>query len=150
MRAPRLPSRSLAPASTTERASSMALSAGSATLLYRLVRDGGPGRLHARDAAHPATAVGGRAGVVQAAHRGPVVGETGRWPQVEQLLEGQLAMEDVAADQAVVVLHVVGADDVPVQDRRLEVRRYLVVAVDHPVRVPLELLAVRLLVPVGR
>ena len=104
------------------------------------VGDRGPGRLPAGDAAHAAARVGGGAGVVQAGDGRPVVRVAGRRAHVEQLLQGQLAVEDVAADQAVLVLHLVGADDVAVQDRRLEVRRQLVVAVDHPVGVGLELL----------
>src|SRR5690348_16419032 len=87
-----------------------------------LVRDRGPGLLHAGDAADPAAGVGGRAGVVQAGHRGAVVGEAWRGPHVEQLLQGQLAVEDVAADQAVLVFHLVRAHDVGVDDRALEVR----------------------------
>ena len=114
------------------------------------VGDRGPGRLHAGDAADPAAGVGGGAGVVQAGHRGAVVGEPGRGAHVEQLLQGQLAVEDVAADQAVVVLHLVRAHDVGVQDRALEVRRHLVVAVDHAVGVGLQFLGVRFFAPVGR
>src|SRR5580704_5224932 len=68
------------------------------------------GRLHARNAADAAARVGRRARVVQAGYRGAVIGEPGRRAQVEELLDGQLAVEDVAADQAVVVIHVVGAD----------------------------------------
>src|SRR5262249_56252793 len=98
-----------------------------------LVGDGRPGRLHPGDAAHAAARVGGRAGVVQPGHGGAVVRVAGGRAHVEELLQRQLAVEDVAADQAVLVLHVVGADDVGVQDRALEVRGHLVVAVDHPV-----------------
>src|SRR5437762_3021646 len=74
-------------------------------------------------------------GVIQAGDRRAVVGEAGRGAHVEQLLQRQLTVEDVAADQPVVVLHVVGADDVAVHDGALEVGRQLVVAVDHPVGV---------------
>src|SRR6201999_4037191 len=109
-----------------------------------------PGRLHAGHTASPTARVRGRTGVVQAGHGGAVIGEPGGGPHVEQLLQGQFAVEDVAADQAVVVLHLVRADDVGVDDRALEVRRHLVVAVDHAVGVGLELLGVWRLVPVRR
>src|SRR5439155_15548786 len=114
-----------------------------------LVGDGRPGRLHAGNAAHAAARVGGRAGVVQAGHGGAVVGVAGRRAHVEELLQRQLAVEDVAADQAVLVLHLVGADDVGVQDRALEVRGHLVVTVDHAVGVGLQFLGVRPGAPVG-
>ena len=59
----------------------------------------------------------------------------------------QLAVEDVAADEAIGVLHVVRPDHLAVHDRVLEVGRQLGVAVDHPVGVRLQLVAVRLLAP---
>ena len=114
------------------------------------VGDGDAGRLHARDAADAAAGVRRRARVVEPGDRGAVVGIARRRAHVEQLLERQLAVEDVAADQAVLVLHLVGPDDVAVQDRRLEVRRHLVIEVDAPVGVGLELLLVRRLAPVAR
>jgi hypothetical protein len=36
---------------------------------------------------------------------------------VEQLIHRQLAVEDVASDEAVLLLHLVRSDDLPVQDR---------------------------------
>ena len=72
------------------------------------------------------------------------VGVAGRRPHVEQLLGRELAVEDVAADQPVVVLHLVRADHLPVDDRLLEVRRELGVAVDDAVGVGVELGVVRL------
>ena len=66
---------------------------------------------------------------------------------MEQLLGRELAVEDVAADEVVVVLHLVRADHLAVQDRLLEVRGELVVPVDDPVRVRVELFGVRLLGP---
>ena len=74
-----------------------------------LVGDGRPGRLPAGDAADAAAGVGRRAGVVQPGDRRAVVGVARRRPHVEQLLERELAVEDVAADQAVLVLHLVRA-----------------------------------------
>ena len=88
-----------------------------------------------------------RRALVQALDRRRVVGVAGRRTHVEQLLGRELAVEDVAADQAVVLLHLVRADHLAVDDRLLEVRRELVVAVDDPVGVRLELLGVRLLGP---
>ena len=55
--------------------------------------------------------------LVEAADRRAVVGVAGRGPHVEQLRRRELAVEDVAADQAVGVLHVVRADHLAVQDR---------------------------------
>jgi hypothetical protein len=76
--------------------------------------------------------------LVQAGDRGAEVGEARGGPHVEHLVGRQLAVKDVAADQAVLVLHLIRADDVGVQDRGLEVRRHLVVELDHPVGVGLE------------
>ena len=53
---------------------------------------------------------------------------------VEQLPGGQLAVEDVAADEAVRVLHVVRADHLPVQDRRREAGRDLLQLARSPGR----------------
>src|SRR6185437_3754282 len=58
------------------------------------VGDRGLGRLHARYAAHPAAGVRGATRVVQAGDRGAVVGVAGGGAQVEQLLQGELAVED--------------------------------------------------------
>ena len=66
-----------------------------------LVADRGAGRLHAGDAADAAAGVRRRARVVEPGDRGAVVGVARRRAHVEQLLERQLAVEDVAADQAV-------------------------------------------------
>jgi len=60
---------------------------------------------------------------------------------VEQLTRRQLAVEDVAAEQAVLVLHLVRPDHLPVQDRSRESRRNLLDAGDHPVGVRVELRA---------
>src|SRR5918995_7533667 len=71
----------------------------------------------AGNAGDPAAAVGGRPGLVEAADRGAVVGVAGGRAGVEQLAGRQLAVEDVAADQPVLVLHLVGADHLAEQDR---------------------------------
>ena len=55
------------------------------------------------------------AAVVEPRDRCAVVGVAGRGPHVEQLLKRQLAVEDVAADEAVLLLHLVRTDDVAVQ-----------------------------------
>ena len=169
IRWPRLPGRGLAPTTATLRASSIARresawfrdrrprrppqpAATSAQPLPQgpAVPDRGLGGLPAGDAADAAATVGGRAGVVEAGDGRAVVGVAGRGPHVEQLLGRQLAVEDVAADQAVLLLHLVRADDVAVGDRRREAGRHLVVEVDQPVGVRLELVGVRRLAPLVR
>ena len=79
-----------------------------------------------------------------------VVGVTGRRSHVEQLIHGQFAVEDVAADQAELLLHVVRPDHLAVDHGVAEVRRQRGVAVDRAVGVGLQLLAVGLLVPLVR
>ena len=74
-------------------------------------------RLEGRDAGDPAASVGGRSGLVETGDRGAEVGVAGGRAEVEQLVGRQLAVEDVAADQAVLVLHLVRTDHGPVQDR---------------------------------
>jgi hypothetical protein len=59
-----------------------------------------PDGVVAGDAADAATAVGGGAGLVEPGDRAAVVGVAGRRAEVEELLQRQLAVEDVAADQA--------------------------------------------------
>src|SRR5260370_22581132 len=51
-----------------------------------------------------ASAVGGRPGLVQAADRGAQVGVAGRGPGVAPLAQAQLAVDDVPADQPVLLL----------------------------------------------
>src|ERR1700728_5355212 len=77
-----------------------------------LVGDRGLGRLQARDAADAAARVRRRTRVVEPRHRRAAVGESGTGAHVEELFQGQLAVEDVAADQAVDVLPLVRADEV--------------------------------------
>src|SRR5579875_868113 len=115
-----------------------------------LVVQRGASGLPAGNAAHPAAGVGRRTGVVEARDRCPVVGVARRGPHVEQLLERQLAVEYVAADEAVLLLHLVRPDDIAMRDRGRDVRRDGGVRLDHAIGVGLELLGVRLLVPVGR
>ena len=62
---------------------------------------------------------------------------------MEQLVRGELSVEDVPSDQPELLLHVVRADHLAIDHRRLEVRRELVVPVDDAVRVLLQLVAVR-------
>src|SRR4029450_5202770 len=84
---------------------------------------------------HATTAVRRRRALVEAAERRAEIGVAGGGPQMEELIRGQLAMEDVPADEPVVVLHLVRPDDLPVQDRAFEVRRQLGVKIDDAVRV---------------
>src|SRR6476660_2988025 len=76
-----------------------------------------PDHVAPRDAGHPAAAVRGGSGLVEAAYRGAQVGVAGGGPAVEHLPRGQLAVEDVAADQTVLGLHPVWTDDLPADDR---------------------------------
>src|SRR5215469_11444829 len=159
IRWPRVPPRGLAPTNATLRASSIACSAARASLVINAAGACGGWPSCRRSPPSPPACRGCRtrrrprawpSWRNKARHGRAVVGEAGGGAHVEQLLQGQLAVEDVAADQAVVVLQLVGADDVAVQDRALEVRRELVVAVDHAVSVGLQLALVRLEVPVDR
>src|SRR3989304_2716596 len=68
-------------------------------LADRLVTDGGPVGLPARDAVHAAARVRGARAVVEALDRSPIVRVPGRRPHAEQLIHGELAVEDVPADQ---------------------------------------------------
>ena len=77
--------------------------------------------------------------LVQAGDRRAEVGVAGRGPHVEQLVGRQLAVEDVAADEAVLVLHLVRPDHLAVQDRVGEAGRDRVDARDDPVGVRVEL-----------
>lgn len=54
---------------------------------------------------------------VQVADRGAQVGVPGGRPGVVHLAQAELAMEDVPADQPVILLHLVRADHLPVPDR---------------------------------
>src|SRR5574341_1008915 len=66
--------------------------------------------LPARDAVHPPAGVRGARAVVQALDRRAIVGVAGGGPQVEELIDRQLAVKDVPPDETQVPLHVVGAD----------------------------------------
>src|SRR5690348_12935727 len=57
-----------------------------------------------RDAGDPTASVGGRTRLVQPPHRRPQVGVAGRRPGVEHLPQRQLPVEDVPADQTVLLL----------------------------------------------
>ncbi len=74
---------------------------------------------HSGDAA---AGVRGRGALVQPLDRSAVVGVADRWTHVEQLVDGELTVEDVPADQAEVALHLVRSDDLLVQDGVLEAR----------------------------
>src|SRR5215213_1909599 len=109
-----------------------------------------PHAVVSRDGADATTGVGRRGGLVEAPDRSPVICVTGGWSHVEELLGRELAVEDVAPDEPDILLHVVRPEDLAVQDRSLQVGRQLAVAVDHPVRVRLELFPVGLLGPFVR
>ena len=67
------------------------------------------------------------------------VGVAGRGPHVEHLVGRELAVKDVAADEAVLVFHLVRPDHLPVQDRRREAGRDRLDAGDDPIGVRVEL-----------
>src|SRR5216683_7481390 len=69
------------------------------------------GHVAARDAGNSATPVRRRARLVKPAQRGSEVRVACRGPGVEHLAHRQLAVEDVAADQPVLLLHLVRSDD---------------------------------------
>src|SRR5207237_2067659 len=100
-----------------------------------------------RNSADAAARVARRAGLVEAADGSVEVGISGCRPHVEQLVDRELTVKDVAADQPKLLLEVEGSQDLPVQDRAPEVWGALVVAIDHPVGVRLQLLAMRGLAP---
>src|SRR6266487_6448410 len=87
------------------------------------------------DAGDAAAAVRGRSGLIQAAQRRAQVGIARGRPGVEHLPHRQLTVEDIAADQAVLLLHLMRADHLAVQHRLREARRDLIHPGDHPVRV---------------
>ena len=87
-----------------------------------------PGRAH--DAA---AGMRRRSAHVEVAHRRLVLRPARRRPQEEQLLERQLALEDVAFGQAEVALDVERRQHLPVQDDVLDVRRVLGDRVDDGV-----------------
>jgi hypothetical protein len=89
----------------------------------------------ARDPGDPAAAVRGGPGLVEAVHRGAEVGVPRGGAGVEHLAQAQLAVEDVAADEAVLPLHLVRGDDLPVQHGTGEAGRYGLQPRDHPVGV---------------
>ena len=66
--------------------------------------------------------------------------QPGAGPQEEELLERQLALEDVALGEAEVALDVERRQDLPVEDQALQVRRVLGDRVDDGVAERLALL----------
>src|SRR6476660_9604925 len=84
-------------------------------------------------AADPAAGMACRAGLVQPVNRRPEVCVARSGPHVKQLVDGELAMEDVAADQPQLLFHVVWPDHLAVEDGPLQVWRQLRVAVDHAI-----------------
>src|SRR5690349_4645155 len=68
-------------------------------------------RVAARDPGDPSAAVCRGTGLVQATDRRAEVRVAGRGTGVEHLAQAQFAMEDVAADEPVFLLHLVRPDD---------------------------------------
>ena len=90
-------------------------------------------RVAPRDPGDPAAAVGGRTGLVQAPDRGTEVRVAGGGTGVEHLAQAQLAVEDVATHEPVLLLHLMRADDLPVQHRVREPGSDRLHPRDHPV-----------------
>ena len=131
------------PARPSGRPSGQCSSSAEQPVALRVLQDPA-GAEQSGDAGDPAAAVGGRRALVEPPDRRGEVGVARRRAHVEELVGGELAVEDVPADQAVLVLHLVGPDDLAVDDGLLEVGGQVVVAVDHPVGVGLQLGVVRL------
>ncbi len=102
------------------------------------------------DAVHAAAAVRAAGRVVETSNGGSIVGVTRRWAQMEQLIQRNLSVKDVASDHAQILLYVVGAENLAIDHSALEIRRQLRVAIDHAIRVSLEILSVRRLTPLVR
>src|SRR5579859_4465374 len=79
-----------------------------------------------RRAGHAAAGMGSRTAHIEAGHRRAVIGMAQHRPRREQLVQVELAMEDVAADQAEGAFEVERAVDLHAQHRLLEVRRIFV------------------------
>ena len=86
----------------------------------------------------------GRPAHVEALDGRPVLRPSRRGPQEEELLERELALEDVAFRQAPLALQIERRDDLPVQDDVPQIRRELRQRVDDRVA---ERLALRVPVP---
>src|SRR3954471_1023397 len=90
-------------------------------------------RVESGDTGDATAAVRRAARLVQPRDRRAEVGVPGRGSHVEELVGGELAVEDVAADQAVLVLHLERPDHLPVEDRVPKTGRDRVDAVDDTV-----------------
>ena len=77
--------------------------------------------------------MGAAAAQVETAYGGAVVGVAGDRAHEEELVEGHVALEDVAVRQGEVALEIERADDLAVQDGRLEVGRVAREDLSHPV-----------------
>src|SRR5437763_15965232 len=97
-----------------------------------------------RDPGHAATRMRGARTLIETPDRSPVVRVAGCRTHVEELLRRELTVEDVPPDQPPLVLHVVRADHLTVQDAVGETRRHLLVPGDHSIGVRIELFGMRL------
>ena len=88
----------------------------------------------------PPPGMGGGAAHVEVLHRRAVAGPARHGPQEEELLEGQLALEDVALGEAPLALQVQRRQHLAVQDELLQVGRVLGDGVHHRVAEGLALL----------
>ena len=103
-------------------------------VMRRVLRGSAQRRQPARRAHDAAAGVRARAALVQPADRRAVLRPARRRPQEEELVQRQLALEDVALGEAGDALDVGRREHLPVQDGRLDVRRVLARACRSPRR----------------
>ncbi len=99
--------------------------------------------MQAGDARDAPSSVRGAARLIETGDRRAEVGIAGRRAHVEHLVGREFTVEDVPADEPVLVLHLGGPDDLPVQDRIRESGRDRVDACDDSICVRVELGLVR-------
>ena len=100
-------------------------------------------RLICGNSGHAASAVSGRAGLIEAWDRRAKIRISRRRAHVEELFGRQFTVEDISPDHSKLLFHVIGTYDLAIKDCRLEVRGKIVVGVDHPVRIGFQFVAVR-------
>src|SRR2546423_1734348 len=102
------------------------------------------------DAADATTGMGARAAEIEILDRRPVIRVAGHGPPAEELIEREVAMHDVAADQSVLLLHVMRAEHLAMLDGALQVAGEARIAVDDAIGIGLELVAMWFVRPARR
>src|SRR5712691_10274185 len=97
------------------------------------------GRVAAVDTADPAARMGTRAAEIQSLDRRSIIGVAGDRSPGKELIQREVAVHDVAADQAVFLLHVVRSEHLAMLDRALEVASKARIPIDDAIGVGLEL-----------